>query len=122
MPALTTALTKGQGLAAGCFRVALRHQQDRGGAIGEGTGVAGRDGSGRRSVECRAQPRQLLDTGIAPDEAIPRDPVQGRDLGGEPPILGGGEGIVMAAAGERVLIATADGPLLDHDLAVARPC
>ena len=101
----------------------LGADQQAGGAVVEGRGVAGGDGA--PLAEDRAQLRQLLQRGVGAGPLVGLDEdgfaalrgLDRDDLLGQPAGLGGGDGALVAAQGEGVLVLAADPVALGDVLA-----
>ena len=129
---------RASGSAPSSFGAGLGGDQRAGGAVVEGRGVAGGDGAAL--AEGRAQLRHLLQRGVGAralvgldgDRLAPLRRLDRDDLLGEEPGLGGGDGALVAAQAEGVLVLAADPVALGDVLAGlahrlrsrrrARPC
>ena len=93
--------------------------QDRGAAVGQRRGVAGRDlpidlreaGFHRLAVERRLQPGQRLHRRAGPDDLVGAQPGDRDQLVVEESVLGGAGGLFVAGGGELVELGAREAPL-----------
>ena len=96
------------------FGLLARHQQHRGGAVGDLRGVAGGDAA--VGLERRLELGERLERRVRPDALVGGEAVDRRDLAREPAVVGGLGGLAVRVDRELVELGARDLPLLGDQL------